>query len=451
VRASENFNVSGIGIHYELNRAIVEIKKAAAKANMECGVLDRKIGNVIIKACNEVLRGKYEDQFVLDVYQAGAGTPWNMNVNEVIANIALEILGKKKGSYEVVDPHDHVNMSQSSNDVIISATRIASLILIEKFLPELERLIGSLKRKSREFRKLAKSGRTHYRDAVPITLGQEFGAWASDLEKRSRVIKDSKKNLTSVPLGGTAVGTGFNAPKGFDKKVVGYLNKNLKKSLNARARARVRGMVKVSVRVAKNKIEELQFMSDLLDLSAALRSLVVDLNKICGDIMFLSSGPRTGLGEIILPKIEPGSSIMPGKFNPSMAEMLRMVCDQVIGNDEAIKEAAKDGNLELNVNAPVIAHNLLQDLDMLRNGIREFNDKCISGIKADKERLKEYFEKTPSLGAVLNRVIGYDKAAEVVKEAVRSKKSVKKVVIEKGILSKKEADKIFKRENFGLG
>jgi len=352
VRASENFNVSGIGIHYELNRAIVEIKKAAAKANMECGVLDRKLGNAIVKACNEVLRGKYEDQFVLDVYQAGAGTPWNMNVNEVVANVALEILGKKKGNYEVVDPHDHVNMSQSSNDVIISATRIASLILIERFLPELERLIGSLKRKSKEFRKLAKSGRTHYRDAVPITLGQEFGAWASDLEKRLKTIKNSKKNLTSIPIGGTAVGTGFNAPKGFDKKVVKNLNKNLKKSLNFR------------LSVAKNKIEELQFMSDLLDLSAALRSLVVDLDKICNDIMFLSSGPRTGLGEIILPKVEPGSSIMPGKFNPSMAEMLRMVCDQVIGNDASIKEAAQRGNLELNVNAPVIAHGLLQDLDM---------------------------------------------------------------------------------------
>ena len=427
VRAMKNFPISGIGIHPEMNKAIVEIKKSAAQVNMEYGILDKKKGNAIVRACNEILKGKYEDQFILDVYQAGAGTPWHMNVNEVVANVSLEILGKKKGRYDIIDPHDHVNMSQSSNDVMPSATRIACLVLADKLIFEVKRVVSSLDKKAREFRGLAKVGRTHYRDAVPITLGQEFEAWAFDIEKRAKVIKNSLLNLKNLSIGGTAVGTGFNAPKGFDSKVVRHLRKN----------------TGLSLYVAKNKIEETQFMSDFLDLSAALRSLAVDLIKICNDIMFLSSGPMAGISELELPEVEPGSSIMPGKFNPSIVEMLKMVCEQIIGNDETIKQSAESGNLELNVMIPVISHNLLHGMDILTNGIREFNNKCIKGIKANKEVLQEYFEKTLAIGAILNKTIGYDKAAEVVREAIKKKKSIKEIVIEKGILSKKEAEKLF--------
>jgi len=434
VRAMKNFPISNLTIHPELNKAIIQIKKAAAQANTECGVLDRKIGRAIISACDKILKGEYEDQFILDVYQAGAGTPWHMNVNEVVANVALEILGRKKGKYDIVDPHDHVNMSQSTNDVMPSATRIACLVLADKLIFDVKKLASGLDKKAKEFRGLAKVGRTHYRDAVPITLGQEFEAWAFDIEKRVKVIRNSLLNLKNLSIGGTAVGTGFNAPRGFDSKVVRYLRRN----------------TGLSLYVAKNKIGETQFMSDFLDLSAGLRSLVVDLIKICNDIMFLSSGPMAGIREIELPEVEPGSSIMPGKFNPSIVEMLKMVCEQIIGNDEVIKQAAESGSLELNVMIPVISHNLLHGMDILTNGIREFNNKCIKGIKADKKVLRNYFERSSGIGAVLNKKIGYDKAAEVVREAVRSKKSVKEVAVGRGFLSKKEADKIFRRENFGL-
>jgi len=434
VRAMKNFPISNLTIHPELNKAIVQIKKAAAQTNMECGILDKKIGRVIIRACDEILKGKYEDQFILDIYQAGAGTPWHMNVNEVVANVALEVLGKKKGGYDIVDPHDHVNMSQSTNDVMPSATRIACLILADKLIFDVKKLASGLNNKAREFRGLAKVGRTHYRDAVPITLGQEFGAWAFDIGKRVKVINNSLSNLKNLSIGGTAVGTGFNAPRGFDGKVVRNLRKN----------------TGLSLYVAKNKIEETQFMSDFLDLSASLRSLVVDLIKICNDIIFLSSGPMAGIREIDLPEVEPGSSIMPGKFNPSIVEMLKMVCEQIIGNDEVIKQAAESGNLELNIMVPIISHNLLHGMDILTNGIREFNNNCIKGIKANKKVLQQYFEKNPAIGAVLNKIIGYDKAAEVVREAIKEKKSIKEIVLKKGILSKKEADRIFRRKNFGL-
>lgn len=434
VRAKENFPISNLTIHPEMNKAIVQIKKASAQTNMDLKALDKKIGNAIVRACNDILKGKYEGEFILNVYQAGAGTPWHMNVNEVVSNVALKILGKRKGSYKIINPHDHVNMSQSSNDVMPSALRIASLLLIERLELEVNKLIISLKKKSKEFRNLAKVARTHYRDAVPITLGQEFGAWASDLEKRLKVVKGSLKNLRGLSLGGTAVGTGFNVPKGFDRNVIKHLKKN----------------INIDLKVAKNKIEETQFMTDFLDLSSGLRSFSIDLGKICGDLILLSSGPTSGFNEIRLPKVEPGSSIMPGKFNPSIVEMLKMVCDQIIGNDEAIKEACKDGSLDLNVMVPIISYNLLQDLDILRNGINVFDNKCVKGIKANKDVLERYFEGNPILATALNKVIGYDRSAEIVKESLKKNKSVKEIVLEKKILNKKQMEKVFSKESFGL-
>jgi len=436
VRASENFPISGIKINPEMNKAIIHIKMAAAKANVESRVLDRRIGNAIVNACQKILKNytKYENQFIIDVYQAGAGTPWHMNVNEVVTNVALEILNKKKGTYSIIDPHDHVNKGQSSNDVIPTAIRIASLELTNKLIPEVSSLIKSLSRKGKEFRNLAKSGRTHLQDAVPITLGMEFSAWASDLEKRLKIIENTKKNLYQLHIGGTAVGTGINTSPNFSTLTIKHLKKQTSLPLIS----------------TKNKLEETQFATDFLDLSAALRSIATDLNKISNDIRLLSSGPMTGLREISLPQVELGSSIMPSKFNPSMAEMLNMVCFQVMGNDETIQQAAQSGELELNVMTPVIAHNLFQSIEILTNGIREFNNRCVKGIKANKKVLQSYFEKTPAVGTVLNQIIGYDKTAEVIKEAIQKNKSIKEIAIKKGFLSEKVAEKLFSKKSFGL-
>jgi len=429
VRASNNFDISDIKIPFELNDAIVQVKMAAAKTNMEVNLLNNLIGNAIVNASSEILKGKYDDQFILDVYQAGAGTPWHMNVNEVIANVALKSIGYKKGNYNKIDPHDHVNMGQSSNDVIPTAIRIASIILTNELSDEIKNLNKTMRNKGREFKNLSKAGRTHLQDAVPITLGEDFNAWASDLEHRSKDIDYAKQNLFELSIGGTAVGTGINTHRRFPKLIVKHLRKQ----------------TRLPLKNAKDKIEKIQFMGDFLELSSELRNFAVDLIKICNDLRLLNSGPRTGLNEIRLPQVEPGSSIMPSKFNPSIVEMLNMVCFQVIGNDETIKEAAESGQLELNVFTPVIAYNLIQSLKILKNGINTFNNKCIKGIKANKKVLQYYLEMSPSLGTVLNPIIGYDETAKVIKEALKRNKTVKQIVIEKGLLNKKEAHKIFKK------
>ena len=430
-RASENFPISGILIHPELNRSLAIIKKAAAQSNKVLGLLSPTVANAIINACNKIIKGEYDDQFILDVFQAGAGTPWNMNMNEVITNIALEIMGKKKGEYSIIDPHDHVNRGQSTNDVIPTAMRLAALTLYNKLVPEIKELIKSLKKKANDFFNSIKAGRTHLQDAVPITLGQEFSAWAHDLEHRLAFLDYAVDQLKYLNIGGTAVGTGLNAHPKFSALTV----TNLKK------------ITKLPLQRTADKIEKTQFTSDFLDVSSALRTIASDLTKIANDIRLLSSGPMTGFREIELPKVEPGSSIMPAKFNPSMAEMLNMVCIQVIGNDTAIQQATEAGQLELNVMTPVLAHNLLQSLDILRNGIREFTNKCVKGIKANADVLQSYFEKSPSLGTVLNTVIGYDKTAELIKESLKSDKSVKALAIEKKLLTEKEADKLFDPKN----
>jgi len=436
VRASENFPISGFRIHEEMNRALIQIKIAAAKANAQCGVLDNKISIALTKAGEHILKNyqKFQNQFIIDVYQAGAGTPWHMNANEVITNVALELSRKKKGDYKSIDPHDHTNMGQSTNGVIPTAMRISSIKLTDKLIIEMAAFIQELNKKGKQFKDLVKSGRTHLQDAVPITLGNEFTAWAADMEKRLVQIEHARINLYHLHIGGTAIGTGLNAHPRFSKLTV----KNLRKQTG------------LHFSIATNKIEQTQFMGDFLDLSAALRTFAVDLNKIANDLRLLSSGPTTGLQEIQLPQVEPGSSIMPSKFNPSMAEMVNMVCYQVIGNDLTIEQATQAGQLELNVMTPVIAHNLLQSLDILTNGIREFNNRCVKNIKANKKILQEYFEKSPSVGTVLNPVIGYDKTAEVIREAINKNKSVKTIAVEKGYISETIADKLFSKKNFKL-
>ncbi len=429
VRAATNFPISGLRINPALTTALIEIKKAAAQANYACKTLDAKRKNAIVKACNEVLKhpDQYVDQFIIDVFQAGAGTPWHMNVNEVLTNKALEIMKKEKGDYATLDPHDHVNKSQSTNDVMMSALRIATLTQLNLLHIALTDFIKALTKKGTEFKRLTKAGRTHMQDAVPITLGQEFDAWAATLSKRKKILAISEKNICSLHLGGTAVGTGFNVPKGFDREVITTLKKNTKLPLTR----------------ATNKVEQTQFLSDFLDVSGALRTLATDLTKIANDLRLLSSGPRTGIGEITLPQVEPGSSIMPAKFNPSMVEMLNMICFQVMGNDHTIQQAAEAGQLELNVFGPVLAHNLLMSITILASGLTQTTTRCITGIAANKKTLQHYLEMSPAIGTVLSPVIGYEQTAILIQKAITSDKSVKQVAIEEGVISKRVADKLF--------
>ena len=427
MRAVENFQISGIYPFPESIHATALIKKAAALANMDVGKLDSRIGNAIVQAAEEVIEGKWLNHFVVDVFQAGAGTSHNMNTNEVIANRAIEILGGSKGDYSIIHPNDHVNMSQSTNDVFPTAMRMAGLFAIGEFLLELEELVSVLEGKGREFDHIIKSGRTHLQDAVPIRLGQEFSAYAVAVKKASDDIQYEVNKLLELGIGGTAVGTGINTHPDYRKRIINHL----------------RELTGLNFTGSENLIASMQSMGDFLSLSGKLRVLAVELIRIANDLRLLSSGPRTGLAEIRLPAVQPGSSIMPGKVNPSMAEMLNMVCFQVIGNDTVITLAAQAGQLELNVMMPVINFNLLQSVRLLTNAVKAFKKKCVAGITANEERCRELAERSISLATFLNPVIGYEAAAQLAKEALDSNKSIRDLVIEKGILSREEADKIF--------
>lgn len=435
-RAIENFSTSDVKMPPSLQIAMLQIKIAAAHANYKSGALDKRTADIIIKAGKSIIANqkKYESDFMLGAYQAGAGTPWHMNINEVIANVALKMLGRKKGDYSIIGPHNHVNCSQSTNDVVPTAMRIAALQLAIKLESELKKFISVCRKKGKEFHNTIKSARTHLQDAVPITLGLEFDAWASDIAKRLKTINFTTKNLQALQIGGSAVGTGINTPPNFAQLMVAQLKKQTGLNLHQ----------------AKNKIEETQFMSDFLDLSSALRTLATDLNKIANDIRLLSSGPMTGLNEISLPRVGLGSSIMPFKFNPSMAEMLNMVCFQVMGNDETIQQAAEAGQLELNVMTPVIAHNLLQSIDLLTSAIHEFTSKCLSGITANKKHLKFYFENSSAIATVLSPIIGYDKTALLIKESQKSGKKITNLLVEKRLMTKKQIRNVFSRKNLRI-
>ena len=426
-RAVDNFPISGLKLPRRFIRAQGIVKLAAARANGKLGLLDRKIFRAIEKAAMEVIKGAHDNHFVVDVYQAGAGTSQNMNANEVIANRALEILKSKKGDYRLIHPNDHVNMAQSTNDTIPASIYISAFEAVrEDLLPVLNALKDTMTRKSKEFDVIVKAGRTHLQDAVPIRLGQEIGGYAEAINNDIRRISHASGSLLCLPIGGNAVGTGINAKPGFRKYVI----------------REIRTITGIKFRSPENLFEGIQNVNPALELSASLRGLSITLTKIANDVRLLSSGPRTGFAEIQLPAVQPGSSIMPGKVNPVMAEMLNMVCFQVLGNDTAIAYATQASQLELNVMMPVIAYNLLFSIEILTGGINAFNNKCLKGIKADADKCQTLAETTLAIATALNPIIGYASAAGVSKEAYRTGKSVKQVAIEKGILHKTDADRV---------
>lgn len=425
-RAIENFPISGWKPYPALVTATVQIKKAAARVNSSLGSLDARIAEAIETAADEVLAGKLRDQFVVDPFQAGAGTSHNMNANEVLANRAIELLGGQRGDYSIVHPNDHVNMAQSTNDVFPTAMRLAALELSAELIVTLDLLAVSLGAKSTEFDHIVKSGRTHLQDAVPIRLGQEMGAYATAIHKNSRRIAQAAEELKEIGLGGTAVGTGLNAPPGYRKRVVEELNRIKMQSL----------------RPAGDYFEVMQSLSPFVSLSGALRTLATDVIRVANDLRLLSSGPNTGLAEINLPAVQPGSSIMPGKVNPVIAEMTAMVCFQVLGNDVTIAAAAQAGQLELNVMMPVIAFNLLMSLTILNNALMVLRERCVEGIAANEERCRWYVEHSVSLVTALNPKIGYARAAEIAKRAMAKGKTIREIIEEEAFLTPEELTEV---------
>jgi len=426
-RAVNNFPISGLKLPRRFIKAQGIVKLAAARANGLLGLLDKKLSRAIEKAALEVIKGLHDSQFVVDVYQAGAGTSQNMNANEVIANRAIEILGGEKGDYGIVHPNDHVNMAQSTNDTIPTSMYISAFEAVrEDLLPALKGLHRSLAHKSKEFDGVVKAGRTHLQDAVPIRLGQEFSGYAEAVWNDIQRIKNASNSLLYLPIGGNAVGTGINAHPRFRNYVI----------------REIRKITGIKFKSSRNLFEGIQNVNPALELSASLRGLSVTLIKIANDIRLLSSGPRTGLAEIKLPAVQPGSSIMPGKVNPVMAEMLNMVCFQVIGNDTTITYATQASQLELNVMMPVIAYNLLFSIEILANAVNAFTEKCIRGIKVDVERCRKFAETTVAMATALSPIVGYASAAEISREAYRTGKTVKQVAVERGILKKAQADEM---------
>jgi aspartate ammonia-lyase len=419
-RASKNFRISGIKANPEFIRSLAIIKKACAKANIKLNVLNETIGDVIIQAADDIIEGKYHDQFILDVFQAGAGTPFNMNMNEVIANLAIMRLGGNPGDYSKVHPNNHVNMAQSSNDVIPTTIRLSVLLTLVPLKKELEELIAAFLSKAKEFTHVIKVGRTHLEDAVPIRFGQVFNGYADSLEKCLKRLKISEKSMLELGIGGTAIGTGINTHPDFKNRVISELNVLTGFEFHA-----------------GNSIMLSWSMTGFVDVSNSLRMLAIEMNKISNDLRLLNSGPRTGISEIVLPEVEPGSSIMPGKINPSIAEAVNMVCFQVTGNDHAVAAAAEAGQLELNVMTPLIAFDLLWSIELLTNTIRMFREDCISGIIVDEKRCDELLENSHALATVLNPYIGYDAVANLVKTALSENKSLKQVLIEKDIIPPK--------------
>ncbi len=425
-RAVENFPISGLRAHPAFVDATVRVKLAAARANARLGLLPRRKARAIERAAREVLAGEHRDAFVVDVYQAGAGTSHNMNVNEVLANRAAELLGGARGDRSVVDPNDDVNMAQSTNDVVPTAIRLAALALAPDVIDALAALAATFERKAAAWQGVVKSGRTHLMDATPIHLGQEVSGWAAALRAAAGRIRDALPEVSVVGIGGTAVGTGLNADPRYRALVVAELEK----------------LTGVPLTPAPNLFYAMQSLAPVAALSAALRTAALELLRIGGDVRLLGSGPNTGLGELRLPPVQPGSSIMPGKVNPSMAEMLAMVSYQVIGLDAAVAGAVSGGQLELNVMMPLVAFDLCHALEILANAVRAFDLRCARGLEPDRERCRFYAERTVSLATALAPRIGYAAAAEIVKESVRSGRAIVDLAAEKGGLSPAEARRV---------
>ena len=426
-RSKKYFDIGEFLVRPILIKSIAIIKKAAAIIHRKDGQIESKISNAIIKASNEVISGKLDKHFPLKVWQTGSGTQTNMNVNEVIANRAIEVLKGKKGSKKPVHPNDHVNKSQSTNDVFPTAMHIAIAIETKKkLLPALELLNKELKKKTRQFRKIVKVGRTHLQDATPLSLGQEFSGYQSQLQDCISRIKTALNEIYYLAQGGTAVGTGINSKKGFDKKIINQIKK----------------ITKLPFKPTKNKFAALAAHDEIVNFSGTLNTTAVCLMKIANDIRFLGSGPRAGYGELILPANEPGSSIMPGKVNPTQSEAVTMVCVKVIGNHNGITMAGSHGHFELNVFKPLIAHNILQSIDLLADSSKNFSLYCIKGIKADKDKIKYYLENSLMLVTALAPKIGYDKAAKIAKLALKNKTTLKTEALKSGLINEKEYDKI---------
>ena len=422
-RAVENFPISGLRFPREFIVALGAVKAAAAMANRELGLLDGERSAAILKAAQEVVEGKWDDHFVVDVFQTGSGTSTNMNANEVIANRANEFLGGKIGDMTPVHPNDHVNLGQSSNDVIPTCIHIAALETIEHDLkPALEALRKALAEKARAFDRIIKIGRTHLQDATPVRLGQEFSGYTSMIEHGLRRLEKVEDHLSELALGGTAVGTGINTHEKFPRLAISRINQ----------------LSGLEFREAGNHFEAQGSRDALVEASGALKTVAVSLIKIANDVRWLGCGPRAGIGEIRLPAVQPGSSIMPGKVNPVMAEALIQVCAQVVGNDAAITIGGLSGNFELNVMMPLMAHNLLQSIRLLTNASALFTEKCVKGLEADEERCRETIEKSLAMCTALSPKIGYDAAAKIAKEAYESGKTVREVAREKKILPEEE-------------
>ena len=426
LRAAENFPISGLRPLPAFVDAVVWIKRSAALTHKETGRLEPRLADAIVRAADEVLTGQHRDQFIVDVYQAGAGTSHNMNVNEVLANRANEILGGKRGEYSPVHPNDHVNMAQSTNDVIPTAMRLATLATLPGALVALEQLVHSLLAKGVAFDDIIKSGRTHLQDATPIRLGQEFTAYSHTVQRHRDKLVQAADWLREMNIGGTAVGTGINAEPEYPRLMVGHLHQ-------------VSGL---ELREGRDRIQLMQSMGDIATFSGALRAYVLDLNKIANDIRLLASGPRTGLAEIVLPAVQPGSSIMPGKVNPSIAEMVNQVCYQALGLDLTVAMAAEAGQLELNVMMPVITHNIVFALTIVGNASRVLAERCVDGIEADAAQCAYWLERSPALVTALAPKIGYAEAAKLAKEAVATGLTVKQLLEKKQLLPKEELEDV---------
>ncbi len=431
LRATENFSISGLRPLSTYIDACVLIKKATALTNGELGCIPLEISQAIVEAANEVLAGQFRDQFVVDIYQAGAGTSHHMNVNEVLANRALELLGEPKGNYRRVSPNDHVNYGQSTNDVIPTAIRIGGLLALERTLyPALTGAIAVLNAKADEFQDVIRSGRTHLQDAVPVRLGENFCAWGQILADHQGRLKSAANDLTLLGLGGSAAGTGLNTHPQYRGRVAEVLSE----------------LIQQPLRPAPHLMAAMQSMAPFVAVSGALRNLAQDLVKISHDLRLLDSGPKTGFKEISLPPVQPGSSIMPGKYNPVMAEMTTMVCFQVMGYDAAIALAAQAGQLELNVMMPLIAYDLIHSIEILGNCLAALTHRCLQGIVANRDRCLAYAEGSLALVTALNPHIGYLNAAAVAKESLETGKSLREIVLEKGMLTAEQLAEVLNLE-----
>ena len=426
-RSNKFFNIGKILVNISIIKSIAIIKRSAAIVHFKDKSIESKISKAIIKASDEVIRGKLDENFPLKVWQTGSGTQTNMNVNEVISNKAIEILGGKKGTKKPVHPNDHVNKSQSTNDVFPTAMHISvAKETISKMLPSLKLLEKELKRKSKEFKKIVKIGRTHLQDATPLSLGQEFSGYHAQIKKSIERIEHALNEILFLAQGGTAVGTGLNSNKNFDKKIVKEIAK----------------FTKIKFKPAPNKFAELAAHDAIVNFSGALNTCAVALMKISNDIRFLGSGPRAGYGELILPENEPGSSIMPGKVNPTQCEAVTMVCVKVIGNHNGITMAGSHGHFELNVFKPLIAHNILQSIDLIADSTKNFTLYCVKGIKANKKKIQEHLDNSLMLVTALAPYIGYDNAAKIAKTALKNNTTLKTETLKTGLISEKNYNKI---------